>query len=88
MHGRYDSDLLKAIDRQVLDESEPFYEGDGEFRVALPDNPRDRVQNLPADNETFDATLREFVERIEFELARTFGFDGENRTDNRQSRTR
>ena len=90
MHGRYDSDLLRAIDRQVLDESEPFYEGkgEGEFRVALPDTPRDRVQNLPADNETFDATLREFVERIEFELARTFGFDAENRTDDRQSRTR
>ena len=88
MHGRYDSDLLKAIDRQVLDESEPFYEGDGEFRVALPDNPRDRVQNLSADNETFEATLQEFVERIEFELARTFGFDAENRTDDRQSRTR
>lgn len=77
MHGRYDSDLLRSIDRQVLDENEPFYEGDGEFRVDLPDDPRERVQDLPVDDEQFDPTLREFVERIERELARIFGFETE-----------
>ena len=77
MHGQDDSDLLRSIDRQVLDESEPFYEGDGEFRVDLPDDPRERVQDLPVDDEQFDTTLREFVERIERELARIFGFETE-----------
>lgn len=77
MHDRRDSDLLRSIDRQVLDESEPFYEGDGEFRVELPDNPRDRIQNVSIDDEKFDATLQEFIERIEIELSRIFGFEVE-----------
>jgi hypothetical protein len=76
MHGQYDSELLRAIDHHVLDESEPFYEGDGSFRVALPDDPRARVGDVPADDEEFDAVLDEFVERVERELARVFGFDG------------
>ena len=77
MHGRYSDVLLRSIDRQVLDESEPFYEGDGEFRVELPDDPRGRVGDVPVDDETFDAVLGEFVERIEFELRRVFGFERE-----------
>jgi len=36
MNDRYDSQLVHAIDQQVLNESEPFYEGDGEFRIELP----------------------------------------------------
>ena len=74
-HGRYDSTLLKAIDRQVLDGSEPFYKGDGDFRVELPENPRDRVGSLPVDDETFNAVLQKFVDRIELELQRVFEFD-------------
>jgi hypothetical protein len=76
MHDRHDSALLRLIDRQVLDESEPVYEGDGEFRVELPDDPRDRVQNIP-DDEQFDAILDEFVARIETELQRVFGFEAD-----------
>lgn len=34
LHGRYDSTVLKAIDRKVLAESEPFYEGSAEPRSA------------------------------------------------------
>ncbi|WP_459193192.1 DUF5783 family protein [Halosimplex sp. J119] len=74
-HGRYDSTLLKSIDRQVLNESEPFYEGDGEFRLELPDNPRERVGDLPVDDETFETVLAEFAARIELELQRIFGFE-------------
>ncbi|WP_123533105.1 DUF5783 family protein [Halosimplex salinum] len=74
-HGRYDSTLLKAIDRQVLDGSEPFYEGNGQFRVELPENPRERAGPVPVDDETFDAVLREFVDRIELELRRLFEFE-------------
>jgi len=73
-HGRYDSALLKAIDRRVLDGSEPFYEGEGDFRVELPENPRERAGEVPVDDERFDAVLDEFVERIEFELRRVFEF--------------
>ncbi|MFC7193438.1 DUF5783 family protein [Halosimplex aquaticum] len=76
-HGRYDSALLKAIDRQVLDGSEPFYEGDGEFRVELPENPRERAGDVPVDDETFGAVLQEFADRIELELRRVFEFDSE-----------
>jgi hypothetical protein len=76
LHGRYDSRVLRAIDRQVLDGSEPFYEGDGEFRVDLPENPRERVGELPVDGAKFEAVLSEFVDRIELELARVFGFEG------------
>jgi hypothetical protein len=74
-HGEYDSTLLRAIDRRVLSESEPFYEGDGEFRVELPENPRERAGDVPVDDERFDAVLEAFVDRIEFELRRVFGFE-------------
>ncbi|WP_226481953.1 DUF5783 family protein [Natrinema amylolyticum] len=74
LHGRYDSDVLRAIDRQVLSESEPFYEGDGEFRVALPENPRERAGAV-ADREQFEPVLEAFVDRIEGELRRIFEFD-------------
>ena len=74
LHGEYDSRVLKAIDRQVLAESEPFYEGDGEFRVELPDDAAERVGPV-AEHEQFDVVLAELVERIERELARTFEFE-------------
>ncbi|QLK25314.1 DUF5783 family protein [Natrinema zhouii] len=74
LHGQYDSEVLRAIDRQVLSESEPFYEGNGEFRVELPENPRDRVGAV-ADHEQFEPVLETFVDRIEGELQRIFGFD-------------
>jgi len=74
LHGRYDSTVLRAIDRQILNESEPVYEGDGQFRVELPADPADRVPAV-ADHEQFDVVLDEFVDRIEAELRRTFEFD-------------
>ena len=75
LHGRYDSDLLRAVDRHVLSESEPMYEGDGEFRVALPDDTDERLRSLPGDEERLAAVLDEFVDEIERELVRLFGFD-------------
>lgn len=74
LHGRYDSELLRAIDRQILNESEPFYDGNGEFRVELPDDPAGRVPAV-ADHEQFETVLDEFVDRIEAELRRTFEFE-------------
>nr|WP_302081094.1 DUF5783 family protein [Salinibaculum sp. KK48] len=69
------SEVLRAIDRHVLNESEPVYEGDGQFRVTLPDDIEERRQALPGDKETFDAVLTEFVDRIENELRQIFGFE-------------
>ena len=76
MNDAYDSELVHAIDQQVLNESEPFYEGDGEFRVALPDEPARRVDGVLVDDEKLSGTLERYVEEIERELRRVFGFEG------------
>ncbi|MFC3959590.1 DUF5783 family protein [Halovivax cerinus] len=74
MNDRYDSQLVHAIDQQVLNESEPFYEGDGEFRIELPDDPYDRLQGVVVPQEKFEDVLEVHVEEIESELRRVFGF--------------
>jgi hypothetical protein len=74
-HGQKDSELLRAIDRKVLAESEPFYEGDGEFRIELPDDPRERADPLSVDDETFQETLSAMTDQIERELQDVFGFE-------------
>jgi len=75
MNDRYDSELIHGIDQAVLNESEPFYE-DGEFRVELPEDPRERIRGVvPVDDEEFEETLDEYVDRIETELYRTLGVD-------------
>jgi uncharacterized protein YeaO (DUF488 family) len=74
MNDAYDSELVHAIDQRVLDESEPVYEGDGEFRVTLPENPSERVEGLlVVDDEKFEAVLERYREEIEAELQRVFG---------------
>ena len=74
MNDQYDSELVHAIDQQVLNESEPFYEGDGEFRVELPDDPYDRISGVLVEEERFEQILERHVEEIETELQRVFGF--------------
>ena len=74
MNDKYDSELVHAIDQQVLNESEPFYEGDGEFRVELPDDPYGRLSGVLVDEERFEQVLEIHVEEIETELQRVFGF--------------
>ncbi|WP_458189535.1 DUF5783 family protein [Haladaptatus sp. NG-WS-4] len=75
LNERYDSELIHAIDQQILNESEPFYEGDGEFRIELPDDPTDRLQGVLVDDEKVEGILDIYVERIETELRRIFGFE-------------
>jgi len=77
MNERYDSELVHAIDQQVLNESEPFYEGEGRFRIELPENPNGRIGGVLVDEEKVDAVLAEYVERLEVEIRRVFGFEGE-----------
>ena len=77
MNDAYDSELVHAIDQGVLAESEPFYEGDGEFRVDLPATPREHVGGVLVDDEKFDAVLDRYVDEIEAELRAVFGFRDE-----------
>ncbi|MFB6135986.1 MAG: DUF5783 family protein [Halobacteriaceae archaeon] len=75
LNGTYDSTLVHAIDQQVLDESEPHYEGDGEFRLELPENPTDRVEGVVASDERVAELLDVYVEEIERQLRVVFGFE-------------
>lgn len=75
LHGQRDSEILRAIDRQILSESEPVYEGDGQFRVALPDDLAERTRSLPGEEERLHAVLADFTDRVEYELRRVFGFE-------------
>jgi hypothetical protein len=74
MNDAYDSELVHAIDQGILAESEPFYEGDGEFRVELPDDPEAQLGGVLVDDEKLEAVLDRYVEEIEAELRRVFGF--------------
>lgn len=75
LHGNYDSELLRAVDRRILSESEPLYEGGGEFSVALPDDLDERLQSLSGEEERLVTVLEEFVDEIERELDRMFEFE-------------
>jgi len=74
MNDRFDSELVHAIDQQVLNESEPFYE-DGEFRVELPDDPDERVTAVLVDEEKLETTLERYIEEIKAELRNVFDLD-------------
>jgi hypothetical protein len=75
MNDRYDSELIHAIDQQILNESEPFYDEDRGFYVDLPENPTDRLTAVVADDEKVETILGTYVERIESELHRIFGVE-------------
>ena len=72
MNDAYDSELIHAIDQQVLNESEPFYD-DGEFRIELPENPTERVTAIVVDEDKLERTLEIYLDEIEAELERVFG---------------
>ena len=74
MNDTYDSELVHAIDQQILNESEPFYD-DGEFRIELPEAPLDRLTAVVVDDEKAEAVLERYVEAIEGELRSVFGLD-------------
>ena len=71
MNARYDKTVVHAVDQQVLNESEPFYE-DGEFRIELPGNPYERLSGVAVDRERFDTILERYVEELREELRREF----------------
>jgi hypothetical protein len=76
VNERYDAELVHAIDQQVLNESEPHYEGDGEFSMELPDDPYDRLEGVIVDREKFEGVLDAYVDEIKTELRRVFNVAG------------
>lgn len=76
--GDHDSELVHAIDQQVLSESEPFYDPEDGFRVEVPDEPAARVAaaGVVADPADVEAVLAEYVTALETALARRFGTEG------------
>lgn len=81
LNETYDSELVHALDQQVLDESEPHYEGDGEFEVELPPDPLDRVQGVVAADERIAELLDLYVAEIERQLRAVFGFEADETTE-------
>ena len=75
MSERYDSELIHAIDQQILNESEPFYD-DGSFRIELPDDPADRVTAIVVDEGKLSTVLDAYVEEIRNQLRTVFGLAG------------
>ena len=76
MNDRYDSELIHAIDQQILNESEPVYEGDGEFGIDLPENPTERLTAIVVDDEKLATVLERYVEELESQHREIFGFEG------------
>jgi len=94
MNEQYDSGLVHAIDQRVLAESEPFYEpagetdgtgddggeGEGQFRIDLPEDPHDRVREagVVVEADRLEAVLDRYVEELAAELCRQFGLESES----------
>jgi len=77
MNDAYDSELVHAIDQSILAESEPFYEGAGQFRVELPEDPLASLSGVVVvDDEKAETVLDRYVEEIEAELQSVFGIEG------------
>jgi hypothetical protein len=72
MNDRYDSELIHAIDQQILNESEPFYDAETGFRVELPDEPTTRLTAVVVDDEKLRETLDRYVAEIESQLYDVF----------------
>jgi len=75
MNDAHDSEVVHAIDQQLLAESEPFYEGDGQFRIDLPADPHDRLSGVVVGSEKLEGILDRYVEELEAELQSVFGFE-------------
>jgi len=75
MNDQYDSELVHAIDQQVLNESEPFYDEAEGFYVELPEAPTERLTAVIVDEEKLAVVLEEYVDRIEAELHDIFGVE-------------
>jgi tRNA(Glu) U13 pseudouridine synthase TruD len=75
MNDRFDSDLVHAIDQQVLNDSEPQYVGEGRFEITLPDDPYGRLENVLVTEGKFEAVLDTYRSELETELRRAFDLE-------------
>ena len=76
MNDAYDSDLIHAIDQFILAESEPFYEGNGEFRIELPEDPTDRLSDvIVVDEAKVETVMDRYLDELEAELQSVFGLE-------------
>jgi hypothetical protein len=64
MNEVHDSDLVHGIDQTILAESEPHYEGDGEFRLELPEDPISRLEGVLVADDDAREVLDEYTDRI------------------------
>ena len=74
VNGKYDRELVHAIDQMVLSESEPHF-ADGEFTVELPADPLDRIEGVQFEDEYGEQALDEHVDRICVHLRDQFDLD-------------
>jgi hypothetical protein len=74
MNEEYDSELVHGIDQRILSESEPFYEGDGEFRIELPEDPLAKIDALVVDEEKAEHVLETYLEELTHQHRQVFGF--------------
>ncbi|GAB7094209.1 DUF5783 family protein [Halolamina litorea] len=74
MREDHGSDLIHALDQQVLNESEPHFV-DGRFEIELPENPTDRVTAVDADDATLTAALDRYTDEIAARLHSLFGVE-------------
>lgn len=76
MNDRYDSELIHAIDQQILNESEPFYDSETDsFEIQLPENPTDRLTAIIVDDEKVQTVLETYVDELQQQHRRVFGLD-------------
>ena len=72
MNEAFDSDIVHGIDQTILAESEPHYEGDGEFTVELPNDPLDKLDGVVATDEKTQHVLDRYLEELRAELRAQF----------------
>ena len=77
MNETYNSDLVHGIDQTILAESEPHYEGDGEFTIDLPEDPLSKLDGVIATGDTAEQVLDLYVEALQAQLRKTFGVSDE-----------
>jgi|APHM01.1.fsa_nt_gi hypothetical protein len=79
MNDRYDSELIHAIDQQILNESEPFYDTETDsFEIQLPENPTDRLTAIVVDDQKLQTVLETYVDELQQQHRRVFGLDDES----------
>jgi len=72
MSERHDPDVVHAVDQLILAESEPFYDGDGTFRIELPGDADERLDGVDLTVENLDAVLDDYTDEIDRQLQSVF----------------